>query len=43
MEQGIDHQRVGIALFGQANLGRAKLSHAFGVESAPGAARQSPW
>jgi hypothetical protein len=34
MEQGIDHQRVGIGLFGQANLGRARLSHAFGVESA---------
>ena len=34
MEQGIDHQRVGIGRFGQANLGRAKLSHALGVESA---------
>src|SRR3979490_2064934 len=34
MEQVLDHQRVGIELFGQANLGRAKLSHAFGVESA---------
>ncbi len=31
MEPVIDHQRVGIGLFGQANLGRAKLSHAFGV------------
>src|ERR1700692_4110303 len=34
MEEVIDHQRVGIGLFGQANLRRAKLSHAFGVESA---------
>src|SRR6266436_8143621 len=34
MEQVLDHQRVGIGLFGQANLGRAKLSHAFGMESA---------
>ena len=34
MEQGIDHQRVGIGLFGQANLGRAKLSHGLGVASA---------
>src|SRR5437899_7045416 len=34
MEQVIDHQRVGIGLFGQVNLGGAKLSHAFGVKSA---------
>src|SRR6266403_3826708 len=34
MEQVIHHQRVGIGLFGQINLGRAKLSHAFGVKSA---------
>src|ERR1700680_2212311 len=31
MEQVTDHQRVGIGRFGQANLGRARLSHAFGV------------
>src|ERR1700676_2161099 len=29
-----DHERVGMGRFGQANLERAKLSHAFGVESA---------
>src|SRR6202790_3473505 len=34
MEQGIDHERGGMGRFGQANLERAKLSHAFGVESA---------
>src|SRR3981081_571065 len=33
VEQIIDHERRGIGLLGEANLGCAKLCHAFGVTS----------